>query len=198
MLETLISDITTYLALFGVCAIAGLFIPIPEDIPLLYAGVKIHGGEMDWAPALLVTLAGVQVRDAMAFGIGRLLGDRMLTRPGVLRVLGASRIERTRALAERFGGRAILLGRFLIGLRAPLFVVAGAMGMPALRFFGWNFLGLVVAVPAVVALGEWFGDPLIEGTMWFIRRWRFVAPVLILAFLGRYAWRRARNSDSSS
>jgi membrane protein DedA with SNARE-associated domain len=195
--ESLVADPNAYLAVFFMCTMAGLLIPVPEDLPLLYTGARIHQGEMEYAPALIAVLLGVAIRDALAYGLGRFVGDKILTRPGALRIFGAARLARTRRLVDRFGGRAVLLGRFMVGLRAPLFAVSGAMGMPAARFFAWNFAGLVVAVPLVVVLGDVIGQPLIDAGNWFVERWRIAGPVLLVSLVVWFAWVRLRPSPAT-
>src|SRR5690606_41205749 len=101
------------------------------------------------------------VRDLVAYGVGRVLGEWLLAQPIAQRLIGRKRIARTRRMVEARGAGAVLFGRFLIGMRASVFLVTGAMGVSFRRFLFWDLVGLVVPVPAVVGPGHAFGEPLV-------------------------------------
>src|SRR5688572_25302369 len=165
----MIERVAGYPGLFVMCAASGILLPVPEDIALLYAGSRLETGEMLWGPALLAALLGVFARDLFAYGCGWLIGDWLLARPTIVAMFGRKKLDKARALVTRQGASAVLAGRFLVGLRAPVFLMAGAMGVPFRQFLVWNLLGLLVAVPGVVVLGYVFGPPLAEGAFFVVR-----------------------------
>lgn len=181
MIRALIERVSGYPGLFLFCVTSGLVLPLPEDVSLLYAGAQVLSGEMAWPMTLAVSLAGVMVRDVIAYWIGRSAGGWLLHRNAVVRFIGAKRLRRAETLVNDHGERAIFVGRFLVGLRAPVFFVAGAMGVGFRKFLIWNSLGLLIAVPGVVLLGYWFGEPLAEGALWFARHARVVMGSLMFA-----------------
>jgi membrane protein DedA with SNARE-associated domain len=71
-----------------------------------------------------------------------------------------------------------------------VFFVSGAMGLPLRQFARWDLLGLVITVPAVVALGYEFGDPLLEAVRWTLAQSRVVLAVALL--VATVAWYRSR------
>ncbi|MCO4744983.1 MAG: DedA family protein [Proteobacteria bacterium] len=191
----LLEGIGGYSGLFFFCAVSGIVFPVPEDVALMYAGMRVQAGEAAWLPTGLAALSGVFVRDAIAYGLGRLLGDWVLDHDLVRRFVGADRLDRARGLVDERGARAVLVGRFLVGFRAPVFMACGAARVPFMRFAGWDFLGLLVAVPAAAALGYVFGTPLIDGSFWLLGHLRttglLVLALAIAAVLGWMRWTKA-------
>jgi membrane protein DedA with SNARE-associated domain len=191
MMELLALGSSSYAMLFVLCAVSGLAIPVPEDVPLLYAGMRLEEGQGALGPTLAVAVSGVFVRDLLAYGVGRCVGAWLLERPWVERLISRRRIERACRLVEARGSAAVLVGRFLIGMRAPVFLVAGAMGVSMRKFVLWDLLGLMVAVPAAITLGYLFGAPLADALVWTVARSRILA--LTVAFGGAgWLWWRSR------
>ncbi|MDB6126255.1 MAG: rane protein, partial [Verrucomicrobia bacterium] len=58
-------------------------------------------------------------------------------------------------LMERHGSLALFIGRFLPGLRAPIFFTAGSMKVSFLKFIFFDGIAAVFSVPAFVWLGHW-------------------------------------------
>ncbi len=184
MLRALIEQVSGYPGLFLFCLCSGLLLPLPEDIPLLYAGTRVQAGELQWAPTIAVALVGVLLRDIAAYGIGRFVGEWFLSRPSVVRLIGVKRLQRARDLVALRGSSAVFAGRFLVGLRAPIFLVAGAMGVSFRRFLVWNLLGLLLVVPGTLVLGFAFGPPLADGAFWVVRQGRGVMGGVALVVVG--------------
>ena len=87
---------------------------------------------------------------------------------------------------------AVLIGRFLIGFRAPIFAVAGASQIPFRKFLVWNSMGLLVAVPGVIWLGWFFGEPIAEVMAQLMYRAREVV-VLTIVFTGGWTLWKLRS-----
>lgn len=194
------ADVPHYPALFGACVLSGMVWPWPEDVPLLYGGMCIQAGRATWAPTLAIATSSVLVRDLIAFFSGRVLGELLLDRPLTARIVGAKRLARARALVEDHGSRAVFAGRFLVGLRAPVFLVAGAMGVPLRRFVAWDLAGMLFVLPLTLALGFEFGAPLLDGALkvWAATRW--LAPaffVLVFSWVAARAWRKRALASSA-
>ena len=198
MIRALVESVSGYPGLLGFCAISGILFPLPEDFPLVYAGVRIAEGHFAWGPTLAVSLVGVFIRDVVAYWLGRLLGDRLLTSKLAQTWIGTERIERAEAMVRDRGSVAVLIGRFLIGFRAPIFAVAGASHVPFRKFVGWNTLGLVVAVPGVIWLGWFFGEPITDSVFYVMARAREVVALLFFLGVAYFAIARYRNGNETS
>lgn len=179
MIRDLLQSITGYPGLLLACIGSGLVVPLPEDFPLLYAGARVAAGEWSWSLVLLLGMVGVAIRDVIAWGIGRTLGDTMLHRPAIRRFLGGKKLDRASGMVRDHGALAVFFGRFFVGFRAPVFVVAGAGGIPLRAFLLYDGIGLLVAVPVTVVLGWAFGEPLAELVFWTLQRARVVVGVSV-------------------
>ena len=154
------------MALFALCAFAGVGLPVPEEIPLLYAGMRIASGGLQPVPALIAGVLGVLLRDVVLIGLGRGIGAWALEHPWAVRLIGRRRLDRACAMVEEREVGAILFARFVPGMRAPMFVVAGAMGMSFRRFLVWDIAGILLLVPAMLVCGSRFGAPMVAGMQW--------------------------------
>jgi membrane protein DedA with SNARE-associated domain len=198
VLDTILERIATYPALFVACALSGMGIPMPEDVPLLVTGLQLAEGRFSWAPALLTAFAGCLTRDTLAWLVGRQLGARLLDAPWARRVLPVGKLDRAREMIAERGNVAVLAGRFMIGFRVPMFLTAGASGVPLASFLAWDLLGMVVAVPAIVCVGYFVGPPALTVAMDLLPHLREILVVVALlagAWFGT-RWLRQRNAAS--
>ena len=94
--------------------------------------------------------------------LGYLIGRALLAR--LLRTKIAARLwpEPSRAWAEglvaRNGARAIVVARFLVGLRGFVYIAVGASRYPFARFLAVNAAAAAVEVGGLVAIGFAFGE----------------------------------------
>ena len=190
MIREFIENIGGYPGIFLLCALSGIAFPLPEDISLLYAGVRLREGALSWPLTLFVAASGVMVRDVVAYSIGRFFGDWILGSSLSSRLFG-KKLPRARKMLEERGSSAVFLGRFLIGVRATVFFAAGASGVSFKKFALWNLIGMVLTVPPVVVLGFYFGTPLLDGASWLIHKGRFVG-LMILAIFAAAIWLRVQ------
>jgi membrane protein DedA with SNARE-associated domain len=158
MSDDVLASLVSYPALFGATALAGLAMPVPEDVPLLFAGALIAQGRFEPITAVLVATAGVIVRDVVAWSFGHLLGRRLAQGRSIGRLGRSARVERARAQIAAGGGRAVLVGRALVGARVPVFIAAGLAGIDLTTFLAWDALGALVVVPLTLAVG-WAAGP---------------------------------------
>ncbi len=196
MLEAFTSEISSYPGLLLFCSASGIAVPVPEDVALLWAGMQVGAGVFEWAPTVGAALVGVQIRDLVAFGIGRVLGETFLESALAKRLIGRRKLARARRLVGDHGAAAVLVGRFFVGFRAPIFMVAGAMRLPLREFLRWDLLGLLFTVPGVIALGYEFGEPLLEATRWALARSRVIFGSALFVAVAVFVWKQRHRLGS--
>lgn len=132
MLEAILDQFQgTPLSLWGpfvVLLLCGLGLPIPEDIVLIAAGALGVLDERAWIHVSAIMYAGVMGGDSLTFFAGRYFGTRLRTAPWFQRVFPADKQVKVEVLFERHGSKGLFLGRFLPGLRAPIFLRQGPCG----------------------------------------------------------------------
>jgi membrane protein DedA with SNARE-associated domain len=165
------------LAIFG-AVLSTLVLPLPEELTLLGAGWWAQAGALPlWAAWLSAWLA-IVVGDTASYLIGRgFLPGLLRTRLG-RRIVSPDLRTWAEDLVRRHGFRAILIGRFLVGLRGPVYLAIGAAKYPLLRFELINGAVGMVEVALLVGLGYRFGQ---SANLAHEVRWIEVAVAIALA-----------------
>ena len=135
---------------------AALFIGtlLEGETIVFLAGLAAHHGYL-WFPAVVaVSVVGGFLSDQILFHVGRRYGERVYARfPGL-----AARVPRVHALLRRWDVLAILLVRFLWGLRVVAPLVIGSSGIAPWRLALFDFLGAVLWAFVVAGLGYFAGQ----------------------------------------
>ncbi|MBY8873388.1 DedA family protein [Micromonospora sp. PLK6-60] len=125
---------------------------LPAATTMLTVGLLARAGRLDLGTALAVTTLAAFVGDQLGYLEGRLLGPRL--RAGRLgRWVGEQRWRRAEALIAARGGTAVLLGRWTAFVRTLVPRVAGAAGLPYVRFVVLDGVAVLAWVPGTVLLG---------------------------------------------
>ncbi len=131
---------------------------VPGETAVLVGGVVAERGGVALLPLIgLVWLAAV-AGDVVSFLIGRRFGRRFLERHGARLGIGDRQIARVERFFARFGGRAVVLGRFVGVLRAVTPFVAGASGYPLRTFVPYSAGGALIWATTFAGIGYVFSD----------------------------------------
>lgn len=191
---------------FFILILCGLGLPIPEDIVLVAAGAL---GEIDgrsWIEVSVLMYAGVMAGDSTIFFAGRLLGRRLRSSRWLQRFFPEKKQDKVEALFDKYHSWVLFVGRFLPGLRAPIFFTAGSAKIRFWKFFFFDGLAALVSVPFFVWLGHWlwanFKDDIAELDRTLRRTQSYslvVTAVIVLAILlfllVRFRRARANRAD---
>ncbi|MCU0661419.1 MAG: DedA family protein [Myxococcota bacterium] len=180
------------LVVFGILLLCGLGLPIPEDIPLIAAGYLIYLHETTWAIALLAGMSGVLVGDSIIFWFGKRLGAKLFRSRLVMFLTTPQRILKIKAYYRKYGEKIIIAGRFLPGLRAAIFFVAGSSGVRYSKFIALDGIAALVSVPVWLFLGSRFGSE-IDSLMDKIHRGKTIALAvlggIVLVYIISFIWK---------
>lgn len=158
MLDFLINNFG-YVGIIAFLALCGCGIPVPEEVPLVLAGVLSSNHTLNPWFAFGACLSGALLGDSLMYAIGRHFGHGWLTRhPSVARWIDADKEEKFEHAVRRHGFKVVLLTRFLIGVRGPVYYAAGAAKVPYLRFLLWDLVSATLVVGVVFGLAYYFGD----------------------------------------
>ncbi|MGH8506502.1 MAG: DedA family protein [Stenotrophobium sp.] len=196
-LDTLVRLFTEYdyLSVFLVLLLCGVGLPVPEDIVLLAGGVISELGYANVHVMFGVCMAGVLLGDWAMFMMGRHFGERVMTWRWVACLITPRRRLQVQQKFDRYGNRLLLIARFLPGLRAPIFIVAGwSRRVSPLKFILLDGIAALVSVPFWVYLGDYGADNREWLLAWAERGktgiWCAIV-VVVLVFL-LMIWRRLR------
>src|SRR5512143_2047996 len=150
----------TYALLFAIVFLeTGLVVTpfLPGDSLLFAAGSFAALGALD--PGLLFLLLAVAavVGDTVNYAIGAFLGPKVFHYPRS-RFFNPEHVRRTHAFYEKYGGKTIIIARFVPIVRtfAPFVAGIGAMSYP--RFLAYNVVGGVSWVALCLGAGYFFGN----------------------------------------
>jgi membrane protein DedA with SNARE-associated domain len=171
---------TGYLGIFLFIASTGCGMPIPEEAAIVMAGVLSAQGHLNTALAFAACLAGAVVGDSFMYAIGYRWGHRIFTsHPRFAKMLAAENQEQFQKAIQGHAFKVMLLSRFLIGIRAPVYVMTGVVRMPYRRFLLNDLISAALVVGAVFGLSYWFGDKVTE----WVHHAEFTATIVVVAIL---------------
>ena len=141
----------------------GLLFPIlPGDSLLFSVGLFVHRNEAGNAgidvpivTACVILSLAAFLGNVVGYEIGRAIGEPLSQRDG--RFLKKRYFDQTHEFFEKYGARALVLGRFVPIVRTFITVVAGMGKMDRRHFFTWSFVGAVLWATGLTLLGYFLG-----------------------------------------
>jgi len=137
----------------------GLLFPIlPGDSLLFAAGLFIANGKLgvNIVLACVIFSAAAFAGNVVGYEIGRAVGPPLYHRDG--RILKRKYFDQTTVFFDRYGNKALVLGRFVPIVRTFVTVVAGVGRMDRRRFFTWSAVGAVLWATGITLLGYFLGQ----------------------------------------
>jgi membrane-associated protein len=138
---------------------------LPGDSLLFATGAlcaRNTTGALSAPIAIGLLFAAAFTGNAVNYAIGRVVGPRVFSahdRRGTLhRLLNEQHLRRAHAFFEQYGGKAVILGRFVPIVRTFVPFVAGAAQMRSHQFGLYNFIGAAAWVILCVGAGLLFGN----------------------------------------
>jgi len=183
MIERLIAS-SPYLGLFVALLLGSLGAPIPEEIPIVTAGVMAHEQVVHWWLALAVCVVGVLSGDLVLYGAGRRWGARVLERPLVRCLLDPARQQELAARYRRHGVLIVFAARHVMGLRAAAFVTAGIVRLPFWKFLAADGVAIGYGVPLNFGIAYLFAERLQALVTEVHRAERWLAVAVLVAGAG--------------
>ena len=182
----------TYVILFIIvfCETGLVVTPfLPGDSLLFAVGTFAALGVLDPVMAAGILCAAGILGDTVNYWIGHRIGPKIFTKRDS-KLLNYQHLERAHHFYERYGGKTVVIARFVPIIRtfAPFVAGIGAMSYP--RFIFFNIFGAALWVVSFVCLGYFFGNlPMVKsnfslvilaiiiisvmpGVIEFLREWR--------------------------
>jgi membrane protein DedA with SNARE-associated domain len=182
----------SYLLITVVLILTGSGLPIPEEVPIIAAGILSGREVLHWWIAFPCCLFGAIVGDSIMYWIGYHFGHGVLRdHPRWARWVTPEREAQIEEKFRQHGFKVFLVARFLVGLRSPVYLTAGILRVSFKRFF------LIDLFCATAVVGTFFGLTYLFGQFvpQLIRKaevWLTVVVVIVLLCAAIYLWRRYR------
>jgi len=150
----------TYVILFFIifCETGLVVTPIlPGDSLLFAAGAFAATGSLDLAWLLILLTVAAVLGDAVNYAIGHFMGPKVFSQPDS-RFLKREYLDRTHQFYEKYGGKTIIIARFVPIVRTFAPFVAGVGSMTYAKFASYNVVGGLLWVGVCVLAGYAFGN----------------------------------------
>lgn len=150
----------TYVILFIIifCETGLVVTPIlPGDSLLFAAGAFAATGSLDLKWLLVLLTVAAVLGDAMNYAIGHFIGPKAFSQPDS-RFLKKEYLDRTHQFYEKYGGKTIIIARFVPIVRTFAPFVAGVGSMTYAKFASYNLIGGLLWVGVCVIAGYAFGN----------------------------------------
>ena len=146
------------LIIFAECGLLiGFF--LPGDSLLFIAGLAATTGLIGtplWLVCVVLVVAAF-LGNVCGYYIGRAAGPAIFDKPNS-RLFKRENVERTQKFFDKYGNRAIVLGRFVPIVRTFITVMAGVGRMDARRFLVFSGIGALIWAAGVTLLGAVLGQ----------------------------------------
>ena len=152
---------------------------LPGDSLLFLSGTVVASSGLDIHLLVLTLFTAAVLGDSVNYAVGRFIGPIAFHRPQdtiLGRWLKPEYLERTHRFYEKYGGFAIIIGRFVPIVRsfAPFFAGVGAMTYR--KFLAFNVVGAAAWVASLAYAGYLFGNiPWVKDNL----AWIVVAIVIV-------------------
>jgi membrane protein DedA with SNARE-associated domain len=198
-IERVVATLSEALARTGPAAPAILFLgslieyvfpPFPGDTLVVLGAWYAVNGKISWPVAFVAVTAGAVAGAWIDYRIGVALGaalERGAMRRGPITLEHVRRVE---AGYARFGAWFLLANRFLPGIRAFLFVGAGAARLPLGKVLLWGGISAAAWNALLLLVGAFLVSNLPEFVGWLERYTAFawvVMAVIAVFLLARFA-----------
>ncbi len=152
---------------------------LPGDSLLVTAGVFAASGQLHIAELLLLVPLCAIVGDQIGYWIGRQAGQALYRREDSL-IFRKAHLQRAHDFYEKYGGKTVILARFIPIVRTFCPPVAGAAQMPYSRYLAYDIAGGVLWGGGMILVGYTLGRqiPNINENIHYV-----IAVVIVLSLL---------------
>ena len=149
----------TYVLMFAIIfAETGLVVTpiLPGDSLLFALGAFAAKGDLSLMVMMVSLIVAAILGDSVNYAIGKFIGPRVFT--DQIRFLNRKHLERTHEFFEKYGGKTIIIARFVPIVRTFAPFVAGVGSMTYSKFIFYNVVGALMWVPICLLAGYFFGN----------------------------------------
>lgn len=131
---------------------------LPGDSLLFATGALAAVGPLNIVTIFFLLSIAAVLGDTVNYWIGYFVGPKVFHGEKKSRFFKKEYLDRTHRFYEKYGGKTIILARFIPIIRTFAPFVAGIGRMSYGRFLSYNVIGGVVWISLFVFGGYWFGN----------------------------------------
>lgn len=169
---------------------------LPGDSLLFAVGALSATGGLNLGLCIGLLLVAAILGDTVNYAIGKYAGEGLQRR--FPRLVRKDHLDRTHAFFEKYGGKTIIIARFVPIVRTFAPFVAGAGEMSYGRFMQYNVIGAVLWVVLCTMAGYFFGNlPFVQNNFSAVILGIIVVSVLPAVVEIYREWRKGRRTGPS-
>lgn len=151
---------------------------LPGDSLLFAAGALTVGSTLNVHYLALLLIAAAVLGDATNYTIGRVAGERLFANPNS-RIFRQDYLRKTEGYFSRYGGRTLVMARFMPIVRTFAPFVAGMSKMPFQNFISFSVGGGILWVTLFLYAGHFFGQvPVVKNNFTVL-----IMGIVVLSFM---------------
>lgn len=187
-----------YLTLFTLLLAGAVGFPIPEDLPLLLAGILLHEGRARLDLVFTVSYVAILLGDLLIFSVGRRFGPSVSKKSWFPFRISESQMRRIKHKLEKRSLLMIFIARHLFYLRTLTFLSCGALKMNVWKFLIADAASALISVPMVLGLGYLAAQnyEYMVGLIKQAKLWSLIVALLILFAYLIYARQKRKQSTA--
>jgi membrane protein DedA with SNARE-associated domain len=197
----MLDSIWTYIGIAMSLFLTGIGLPpLPEELPIIAAGVLARSGQAVWWLAWPSCIIGIVTCDMVLYALGRFWGHHLFRIRWIARFISPERRQHIEEGFHRHGVKILLTARLLPGVRAGIFMTAGAMRYPFARFLVADGLYAIPGVGFIFAASFF----LTNTVYWLVEEvhkvqyWLLALAILAAAGYGAYRYWRFLKERSAT
>ncbi len=190
-----------YLAIFLLMVAESACIPVPSELIMTFGGAlaagAVPGTKLNLIAVIIAGVAGNVVGSYIAWAVGRYGGQPALRRWGGRFWLREHDLDRANLWFDRYGARAVLIGRLLPVVRTFISLPAGIAGMEPVRFGIYTTIGCIPWTAALAYAGYAVGanwQSIVNG---FHGPTYIIAAIVVIALAVAF-WRYSRQRKAEN
>jgi membrane-associated protein len=165
---------------------------LPGDSLLFAIGSLCALGAMDLFTSIALLTTAAILGDTVNYWIGSKVGPRVFTQQHI-RFFKKEHLERTHAFYEKYGGKTIVIARFVPIVRTFAPFVAGIGAMTYGKFLFYNVFGALLWVVGISLAGYFFGNiPIVKDNFTLV----ILAIIVISVLPGVHEFLRHRREQA--
>lgn len=186
-------DHISYVGIIVVLILTGSGLPVPEEVPIIAAGIGSSVGTLNPWGAYFACLVGALAGDSVLYAIGYHFGHTLVTKhPRYAHLLHVENEAKITEMIRRHGLKVFFISRFMVGIRAPVYLTAGILRMSFRRFLLIDACCATTVVSLFFGLSYAYGERLAD---WLRRSeigFTVIAAVAACIVVGIVLWRRRK------
>lgn len=198
------NGLNAHIYVFVLLILGGLGFPVPEDMPLIIAGILVYRGTVGHIPIALTSYLGVLLSDQFLYFVGYRYGKKLVHR-GInspwLPSLTLERVAIVRAQWKKYRYFLIIAARHVFPIRAVTFLSAGTLHVPYIDFLVADAVAATISVTLTIYIGYLIGESLpADVTKHLVDRIHYYVGLffllIVVVYSVRYVLLRTRYEDS--